>query len=330
MALHIGVDIGGTKIAAGIVDSESPTHLLATATAPTPRAEVLDAVAKVIAELLSGAVATIGVGAPGVIDPEAGVVVSAGPTMPGWQGTHIAAGLRERFSLPVAVHNDVRIMGLGETVFGAGREFDNVLFVSLGTGVGGAIVRGGKLVPSAHNTAGELRGLICHNPSAGVLSGRLAKEAIDIESVASGSALTRAVAATTGRDEDLRTALARRDEDPRIEDVITRHLYAAGQALGGFITAIDVDAVVLGGGVGNIGKLISQPLAAGLRDGAFAPIDTIPVVHACLGNNAPIIGAAYYGAHNAPTPPPAAPERRLTQPEERSAQPDGPAAQPES
>lgn len=293
MALHIGVDIGGTKIAAGLIESGRPREVIAHARAATPPAGVLDRVADVITELLADApVVAIGIGAPGVIDPVAGTVISAGPTMPGWAGTPIAATLGERFGLPVAVHNDVRIMGLGESVFGAGTRWGNVLFVSLGTGVGGALVRDGALVTSPHCTAGELRRLICRDPALIDASGVAV-----IEEVASGPALTRAVARATGRDEDLRAAMTRHaDGDGQVRAVIDAHLHAAGEAIGGLITAIDVDAIVLGGGVGMIGEEIRRPFAAGVRAGAIPPVDTIPVVHATLGTNAPLIGAAHYGA----------------------------------
>ncbi|GAB3696127.1 ROK family protein [Corynebacterium nasicanis] len=298
MTLHIGVDIGGTKIAAGLIDSDRPRNVLTQVRTDTPPEGVLDRVAGVIAELLERAdapVSTIGVGAPGVIDPDAGTVISAGPTMPGWAGTPIAATLHERFGLPVAVHNDVRIMGLGEIVYGAGAQgarWSSVLFVSLGTGVGGALVRDGALVASPHCTAGELRRLICRDPALIDASGVAV-----IEEVASGPALTRALARATGRDEDLRAALVRHSGgDDKVRAVLDAHLHAAGEAIGGLITAIDVEAIVLGGGVGMIGEAIRRPFAEGVRTGAIAPVNTIPVVHATLGTNAPLIGAAHYGA----------------------------------
>ncbi|MDO5670971.1 MAG: ROK family protein [Corynebacterium sp.] len=295
MALHIGVDIGGTKIAAGLIDTARPRDVIAHARTSTPQVDVLDRVAEIIAELIDAAhtpVTAIGIGAPGVIDPVAGTVLSAGPTMPGWAGTPIAASLAERFGLPVAVHNDVRIMGLGESVFGAGTQWGAVLFVSLGTGVGGALVRDGALVASPHCTAGELRRLVCRDPALIDASGVAV-----IEDVASGPALTRAINRATGREEDLRAAMNRHTAgDPDVRAVIGAHLHAAGEAIGGLVTAIDVEAIVLGGGVGLIGEAIRRPFAAGLRAGAISPLDTIPVVHAALGTDAPIIGAAHYAA----------------------------------
>lgn len=293
---HIGVDVGGTKIAAGATASNAETLVLGATRIPTPTTGVLEAICTAIQSVLDAVdepVATIGIGAPGVIDPVAGTVVSAGPTMPGWAGTAIKAGVQQRFGIPVAVHNDVRVLGLGESKFGAGKEYANVLFCSLGTGVGGAIVRNGQLVESKHFTAGELRRLYGRLPD-----GRAAL----VEDFASGPGLAaqyNRLAPEFGLDAaaDLREVMARIEGGcARSAEIIEALLEAAGEAIGGFASAIDVDAVVLGGGVGNIGDVITRPFARGFRSGAIAPCDEVPVRVAKLGTFAPIIGAAHLGA----------------------------------
>lgn len=293
---HIGVDVGGTKIAAGATASNNQTLVLGATRLPTPTTGVLEAIYTAIKEVIDAIdqpAASIGIGAPGVIDPQAGTVVSAGPTMPGWAGTAIKAGVEQRFGIPVAVHNDVRVLGLGESKFGAGKEFPNVLFCSLGTGVGGAIVRGGHLIESAHYTAGELRRLYGRLPNG---------QAALVEDFASGPGLAaqyNALAPDFGLEEaaDLREVMGRIEGGcTRSAEIIEALMVAAGEAIGGFASAIDVDAVVLGGGVGNIGPVITQPFERGFRSGAIAPVDGVPVRVATLGTFAPIIGAAYLGA----------------------------------
>lgn len=291
MTARIGVDIGGTKIAAGIITDSDPTTVIEYRRRPTPTTNVIDEVAGVIQELIDAsptAVSSIGIGAPGVIDPIAGEVVSSGPTMQGWAGTKIADTLRGQFQLPIAVHNDVRVMGLGESVYGAGRDFGNVLFVSLGTGVGGALVRDGELVASPHFTAGELRSLWGRLPDG---------SAALLESFASGPGLASCYNAhAENQAADLHEIMSRYHAgEEYARDVIEEHLFACGVAIGGFISAIDIDAVIVGGGVGTIGDAIIMPFARGVKEGAIPPINEVPVIQAQLGTHAPIVGAAYLG-----------------------------------
>ncbi|QGU01417.1 N-acetyl-D-glucosamine kinase [Corynebacterium kalinowskii] len=285
------VDIGGTKIAYGLIDDASPTTVTAVGRTPTPTHDVMSAVLGVIRELVESArqqgrtIDAIGVGAPGVIDPVAGRVVSAGPTMPGWAGTNIADAIRNEFDVPLAVHNDVRIMGLGESVFGAAQGVANTLFVSLGTGVGGALVRGARLVDSPHHTAGELRALLGRLPDG---------HAAPVEDFAAGPGLARSYNELTGSNIQLPEIMQRYHAgEATAHTVISGNMAALGEALAGFASAIDIDALIIGGGVGAIGDPILEPLIQGFRQHALHPIDTIPILPAQLGTNAPLVGAGY-------------------------------------
>ncbi|QTH59393.1 ROK family protein [Corynebacterium hindlerae] len=285
------IDIGGTKIAYGLVDAATPTTVTAVGRTPTPKCDVMETVVTVVQELQRQAqlrgvsIDAIGVGAPGVIDPVAGTVVSSGPTMSGWAGTDIAAALTAHFPVPVGIHNDVRIMGLGEAVYGAGQGFSNILFVSLGTGVGGALVRGGRLLDSPHHTAGELRGIIGRGPD---------DKACSVEDFASGPGLARSYNTQTGLVLALPEIMQRYHAgEDTARAVIDHNMFALGEALAGFASAVDVDALIIGGGVGTIGAPILTPLTEGFRRHALHPVDTIPILPAQLGTNAPLVGAGY-------------------------------------
>lgn len=289
-----GIDIGGTKIAAALIDPATPTTLAFRTKVATPRRQVMSTVLGIVqtlaneAELRGGHLALVGVGAPGVIDPDAGTVVSAGPTMPGWAGTEIARQIREAFALPVAVHNDVRVMGLGEATYGAGRRFDHVLFLSLGTGVGGAFVRSGHLAPSPHFTAGEIRGLIGRDPWG---------NATPVEDFASGPGIARCFLKETGLDLGLPEIMPRLvDGDPAARSLIHRAMTGLGEALAGLASAVDVDAIIVGGGVGTLGEPILSPLIQSFRQYALPPVNTIPIIQAELGTAAPLVGAAHLAA----------------------------------
>jgi len=295
----IAIDIGGTKIATGFVDPTAPTTVHGRATRPTraadgPRVvvrEIIDAAISIIANAnADGYVPTcVGVGAPGVVDTRTGCISYAGPTMPGWAGTDIASTLRAALDLPVSVHNDVRVMGLGEAVHGAAAgNTGDVLFVSIGTGIGGALVTGGQLPQSPHDIRGEIAYLLAPVP---------AGNGCDIiENIGSGPSLTRsyntAVSGTPAK--DLREVMRRYHEGEDLaRRVITDSLRCVGEGLAAFINAIDVSAVVIGGGVGTLGEPILEPLRQGLRNGLLAPLCNIPIVQAALGTNAPLVGAAH-------------------------------------
>lgn len=288
----IGIDIGGTKIAGGIVGS-NPTTVLQRCTLPTPKKDVMPQVLACLSKLFDASdapISSIGIGAPGVIDPQTGTVVSAGPTMPHWAGTDITAAIARAYpGIKVAVHNDVRVMGLGEAIFGAGTDYASALFLSLGTGVGGAIVRGGTLQASPHHTAGELRCLVGKLPNG---------QAATIESFAAGPGLARAYCEATGEvGLDLREVMRRYQAgDATAHAIIEDNMHALGQAISGFVAAIDVEVLVVGGGVGNIGAPILDPLIRGFRSAGMSPVNEIPVLKAQLGTDAPIIGAAALGS----------------------------------
>lgn len=288
----IGVDIGGTKIAAARIDQHrSPTATTRTRT-PTGGADaVLDAVAGLVRELsAAGDVAAIGVGSPGVVDPGTGVVRSATGILPGWEGASVRAGLNRRTGLAVAVDNDVRAMAFGEVAAGAGRGHERVLYVSVGTGVGGTFVHHGEPEHGGHGTAGEIAHLLV--PCEGAIP--CGCGSLDhVEAVAAGPAIAASYAARGGPDAvDLQDVVARMragDEDARA--CVTHAAATLGRCLAGLVTAVDVDALVLGGGVAQIGEEFTGPLETALRGEVRPPGRTMPVIPAVLGTDAPLIGA---------------------------------------
>ncbi|ACZ85452.1 ROK family protein [Streptosporangium roseum] len=159
MTLVVGVDIGGTKTSAGLVDSSGT--LLAVRTLPTPAAQgpaaVLDTAAGLVGEVASGAgeVTAVGVGSAGVVDPRRGVIVSATDAITGWAGTDLRGEVSRRLGLPVAVDNDVHAHALGEQWRGAAAGYADVLLVAVGTGIGASVVLGGRVLRGAHSVAGH-------------------------------------------------------------------------------------------------------------------------------------------------------------------------------
>jgi glucokinase len=281
----VGVDIGGTKIAAGLVDDNGTLRASRSVPTSTGGADaVLAQVAELIADL-RGAPTAIGVGAPGVIDPANGIVRSATDVLPGWQGARVRPELSRATGLPVAVDNDVRALAHAEARLGAGRPYRRVLFVSVGTGVGGALTEDGRLVRGAHGSAGEIAHLLVSERGpipcgCGTFD--------HLEAVAAGPA----IAAAAGEATVPAVVDRMRAGDERAGAAITHAATVLGRALAGFVTAVDLDAIVLGGGVSRIGADFLEPVADALRAEVRPPGRPMPVLPAALGADAPVIGAA--------------------------------------
>lgn len=287
------VDLGGTKIAAGVVAQSSGQAQVVKEFPPQPTHadEGGPAVLQRLVATITAGVATaksaglelkaIGIGAPGVIDSSSGVVLSAGQTMPGWGGQDIRSAVAAATGLPVFVENDVRVLGLGEARFGAGRGVSKNLFVSLGTGIGGALITGGQLELSPHHNAGEIGYLLGPTPQGGWDM---------IEKIGSGPALAKKYGDGT---RDLRQLLAAYAAgETAVGEHLSQSLRCVGLALAGLINTIDVSQVIIGGGVGNLGEVVLAPLKAGLKEHLLPGLKDLPVVQAELGLQAPLVGAA--------------------------------------
>ena len=162
MSYYIGIDIGGTKIAGGIVADQG--EVLLTKSCPTPvklgGPKILEDSIALAAQLIKDSdkkIAGIGIGAGGQIDTERGLVYSATDVLPGWRGLHITEPFIKEFGIKAAVDNDVNVLALGEARFGAAASLKNstVVFLALGTGVGGGLLCSGSLHHGANWSGGE-------------------------------------------------------------------------------------------------------------------------------------------------------------------------------
>ncbi|PSK89683.1 glucokinase [Murinocardiopsis flavida] len=291
----IGIDVGGTKIAAGVVDG---TGAVAHAVRrPTPgsggRDAVLAALADVVSELRAHGgprLVGVGVGTGGVVDHARGVVLTATDLLPGWAGAPVGPWLSERCGLPVTADNDGNTHALGELRFGAARGRADVLFAAVGTGVGGALALGGALRRGGHHTAGD----IGHVAAPGAEGRRCSCGASGhLEAAAAGPAIAARHRELGGADLAL-PAIAdlARGGDPTAAAAIAEGAAVLGRTLAGLATAIDPDAVVLGGGVTDIGPLYWEPLRAAFAAEPFMRSGAVPLLAASLGPDSSVAGAA--------------------------------------
>jgi glucokinase len=283
----IGIDIGGTKIA-GCVMEAATGIALHSETVPTEAerggASVLARAVALARRLSQAAPCTaIGVGAGGQIDHQTGVVLSAVESiLPGWAGLNLKQAFEEALPLPTTVDNDVNALASGECRFGAGRGKQYVLFLALGTGVGGAIVSEGRLYRGAWGFGGE-PGHLYLAPGE-TMESRCAGPALYERYLHLGGDATVPA-------HDLLT-LAERDEDSHA----ARAIHAVGTDLGWGITSLvnilNPECVILGGGLLTLGEHLLAPARAVVAAHALPLCRTTPILPAALGKHASVLGAA--------------------------------------
>lgn len=298
----IGVDLGGTKIAAALVDVDGQPGPIRNV--PTPAKEGPDAILDTVAQLVQGIVddergrgegaqvLAVGIGAAGVIDTDTGTVVSSTDAIRDWAGTAVADGLAARLKLPVAVENDVDAHAAGEAWRGAAAGASSALMVAVGTGVGGAVVLDGRPLHGAHHVAGE----IGHMPAQGSEGLRCpCGRSGHLEAIGSGPALHRYYLSLGGEP----SSPGAWDVVERAEtgEELARHAVhesagALGRSIAGVVTVLDPAVVVIGGGMAGAGALWWEAMEDALRAELIDPLADLTVVPATLGGAAPIVGAA--------------------------------------
>jgi glucokinase len=314
--LAIGLDIGGTKIAGGVVDRQGNVH--AELEEPTPA----HSGAVVIATILLGLVerlrvdrdvAAVGVGAAGLVRwPEGRMLWAPNNAYRNWA---IRDELERETGLPAVVDNDANVAGFAEARLGE-ESYDHMLFLTVGTGVGGGIVLDGEIYRGPTGMGAEFGHMIVDplGPPCGCgLRGCL-------EAVASGTALTRmgreaAAADPNGAIAHLGRAAgevtghtvtaAAEQGDPVARDLFTRLGRWLGVGIASLTTIFEVEAVVIGGGVIRTGDLLLTPARAALREYAYAgdARGVPPVLPATFGSAAGMIGAALLALEHADRKP---------------------------
>ncbi|MBB5933442.1 ROK family glucokinase [Streptomyces zagrosensis] len=307
MGLTIGVDIGGTKIAAGVVDEEG--SILDTCKVPTPPTPegVVDAIAEAVRTVsVDHEVEAVGIGAAGYVDDKRATVLFA-PNI-NWRHEALKDKVEQRVGLPVVVENDANAAAWGEYRFGAGQGHEDVICITLGTGLGGGVIIGNKLRRGRFGVAGEFGhirvvpdGLLCGCGSQGCW-----------EQYASGRALVRYAkqrAAATPENATVLLSLgdgtaagiegrhvsqAARNGDPVAIDSFRELARWAGSGLADLASLFDPSAFIVGGGVSDEGDLVLDPIRKSFRrwlvGGQWRP--HAQVLAAQLGGEAGLVGAA--------------------------------------
>ena len=305
MEYAIGIDLGGTSIKYALVDKAGNSFFEGKlpSFASVSAAKVMEQLIKAATLLKDEAakqdwnVLGIGLGTPGIVDETNRIVLGGAENIIGWENIDVASLMEKQMSLPVVVGNDANLMGLGETMYGAGQGAQNVVFLTVGTGIGGAVVIGGKLFNGYANRGTELghvpliaNGEHCACGAVGCL-----------EYYASTSALTKrfsilAKEQNLSFDTEINGELIVRlyhEDFPLAVECMNEHFYYLGRGIAGFVNIFSPQRIVIGGGVAESGSFYLEKIRAVFKKHVIADCAlNTKIVAAELGNKAGLIGAA--------------------------------------
>jgi glucokinase len=277
----IGVDLGGTKILAGVVDGDGTVHeTVERPTVTTSQAALLDELASVVRELPHEGVVSVGFGIPSRIDHEHGLALGA-VNIP-IRDVLFVEEMQSRLELPVEMENDASCAAYAEFRLGAGRGAGDLIALTLGTGVGGGVVSGGRLF-RAYTELGHIVIVEDGEPCQGACSGRG-----HVESYCSGTAAGKVARRVLGPDATARDLVEQRH--PVLQE-IGHHL---GVAMGSLVNVFGATRVLIGGGFGiaAFDQLVPAARQAVLREALAPSGQTLEIERAELGAEAGLIGAA--------------------------------------
>ena len=307
--MFVGVDIGGTKVAAGLVDAKGDilslqrVPMVANMSAQEGLSAVLQAIARVLPngdEQVSG----IGICAPGPLDPQTGVILNP-PNVPCWRNFPLAESVEKVYPVPVRVDNDANGAALAEAKWGAGRDYRSVFYTTIGTGIGTGIIFGGHIFHGRTGAAGEgghvsidYRGPLCGCGKPGC-----------IEVLASGTAIAKrareriaagcksSMLALAGGDLSAVTgeiiAKAFATGDPLATNILTETAEMVALWLGNMIDLLDPDVIVIGGGAAALFRPFFDRLRRRIPQLTLNPrASEVPIVSSRYGADSGIAGGA--------------------------------------
>ena len=293
----IGIDLGGTNLKVALLDLKyniEDKEVLSTRSF-MEKGQLISGIVHSVTRFIKynnlskTEIIGVGLGLPGPIDAKSGVVHFF-PNIPGWKEVGLKDILKKKLGLPVFVDNDAKLMTLAEHKLGAAKGFNNVLCMTLGTGIGGGLIINGKLYRGFDNAAGEIghlpineKGPDCNCGASGCLEAYVGNQRISLEA-------KRAFKREVTPEELSELALKRNRAAIDIWRKTGSHL---GFALAGVVNLLNLDAIVIGGGVAKAGKVLFDSIVKTLKNQAMnVQAKRVKILRAKLGNEAGLIGAA--------------------------------------
>lgn len=309
--IRIGIDVGGTGIQIGVVDTDN--HIIQEGSIPTrtdlPFEEQLSRIAGCVVSTVRAAslseedIGSIGVGIPGIASARTGEIIKC--TNMGWFHVPFREVFNRYLDKPVHIDNDANVAALAESVAGVSAGTSSSVFITIGTGIGSGIIINGKIWSGAHHIGGELGhvifdldGVPCSCGNHGCLERycsataliRMAREAVALQP---DSLILRSVNMDPSRIEAKTVFDAARAGDPLALSVYQHYIDCLAQAVASVVNLIDPEVIVLGGGVSKAGSFLLDPLTREYRKYVLFNDQPLPPVKlAVLGSEAGIIGAA--------------------------------------
>lgn len=301
MSLTLAIDIGGTHIRVAVYEPDSITpiaHQRTRTLANEPG--VYDRLAQAVEAVWpQEKVAAIGIASPGPLDPYAGAILAT-PNIPEWKNFPLAPTLSKQFDVPVYLDNDANMAGLAEWRYGAGRGHDNLVYLTISTGIGGGVISHGCLLQGSRGMGAEL-GHMLIDPD-GPMCG--CGHRGHVESFSSGPSIARYVMEQikAGQTSTLQgqpnpnaahIADAARAGDTLAISAFERAGHYLGIAVANYLAIFDPSILIFGGGVSQVGDLLFKPFEESMRKHTFHPhyLDNLVITRAALGDDAGLLGA---------------------------------------
>ena len=301
MSHTIAVDIGGTQIRVALYEPDSikpVAHKRTGSLASQPG--IYERLERAIESVWpQDGVKAIGIASPGPLDPHSGTILAT-PNIPEWQDFPLTAKLSQHFNVPAYLDNDANMAGLAEWQFGAGKGHQDLVYLTISTGIGGGVITNGCLLQGFHGMGAELGHIIIDPEGPLCGCGRRGH----IESFSSGPSIARYVAEqlAAGQKSSLLSeptlsaahiAEAARAGDALAISAFQRAGYYLGIAVANFLAIFDPSILIFGGGVSQVGDLLFKPFEESLRKHTFHPhyLDNLVITKAALGDDAGLLGA---------------------------------------
>lgn len=284
----LGIDLGGTKISSAILTRSG--KIVATDTIPTFASKGVKIVVNRIyqcvqnvckkAEISLSEISCIGVGAPGPVNSKKGVILNP-PNLKGWKKVYLKRILEKKFNTKVVLENDANCAALAELYFGNGKKFYNFIYITISTGIGGGIIIDKKIYSGSSGSAGEIGHIVIDlNSKIKCSCGKFGH----LEGLASGKAIEKIYKISP-----IALAEKLKNNDKSALKIIDEIGYIIGIGLTNLVNILNPQAIIIGGGVSNIGNPLLKKINKTIKQNALAKVKILP---AKLKNNVGTIGAA--------------------------------------
>ncbi len=294
--VRIGIDIGGTDTKIGLIDVHQ--HIIAKQTIKTnavrPAEKVIDEIGKAVLALLEqqkipmDQCVGVGIGVPGTVDRKQGIVRYSNNI--GWEDVDVVKEMEAHLPIPIYIANDADCAALGETIAGAGRDYQDVIMLTLGTGVGGGIILDGSIYEGKGIGGSELGHMVIVENGEQCTCGRKGC----LEAYVSATALIRDARKSIGKELTPEEIFSMAREDEVLKEIVDSYIRRLGVGIVNIVNIFRPQLVLLGGGIAAQGEVLTKPLSESMMQSCFGKNRSeIPEIRvASLGNEAGIVGAA--------------------------------------